>query len=385
MRVGSLCTGYGGIEMALALAGERPDLRWIAETNPGLAAMHAVPNLGDVRLIEWDQVEPVDLMTMGVPCQPVSAAGRRRGESDERWLWPHAARGIAEMNPVRVLFENVRNLVSIQKGELWAGILEDLATLGYDVRWLTIGACRVGMAHHRHRLFALATRAPYGRPADPATRVEVAECGLKAPLVGLPSPAARDGDKRRGDEGTHEYWRKRAEVRNNGMPLGAAVALLPTPQQRDGHNRGVPSEATATARFAAGRRNLDDGIALLPTPTQLMPTPRATDGVNGGPNQRGRKGDLAMPSAVQPERWGRFVEAVARQASILGVAPPEPTEPNRNGSPRLSPRFAEWLMAIPAGHVTSALGRNDALMAIGNGVCPPQCVAAWEILNQASA
>lgn len=347
MRIGSLCTGYGGIEMALALAGERPDLRWIAETNPGLAAMHAAPNLGDVRLIEWDQVEPVDLMTMGVPCQPVSAAGRQRGESDERWLWPHAARGIAEMAPVRVLFENVRNLVSIQKGELWTGILTDLAKLGYDVRWLTLGACRVGMAHHRHRLFALATRAPYGRAAHPATRIEVAECGLKAPLVGLPSPAARDGDKQRGGEGDHEYWRKRAETRSNGMPLGAAVALLPTPTQRDNTRHG-------------------GGIG---------------HGTTGGPNLR----TVAAWELTPPERWGRFIEAVARQASILGVAPPEPTEPNRNGSPRLSPRFAEWLMAIPAGHVTSALGRNDALMAIGNGVCPPQCVAAWEILNQASA
>jgi DNA (cytosine-5)-methyltransferase 1 len=369
MRIGSLCTGYGGIELGLTLAGERPDVQWIAETNTGLAALHSAPNLGDLRSVDWSAVEPVDLLTAGFPCQPVSAAGRQRGKADDRWLWPEVARAVGELAPVRVLLENVRNLISLHKGELWAGILADLAALGYDVRWLTLGACRVGMAHHRHRMFALATRAPANRPALPAQRLTVAECGLKAPLIGLPTPAARDGDGR--GEGDQEYWSKRAETRANGLPLGAAVALLPTPTERDNtrHGGGIGHGTT-------GGPNLRTVAAW-----ELMPTPRATDGVNGGPNQRGRRGDLAVPSAVQPERWGRFVDAVARQACILDREPPEPTEPNRNGAPRLSPAFAEWLMAIPAGHVTGTLGRNDALMAIGNGVCPPQCAAAWEILR----
>jgi hypothetical protein len=112
----------------------------------------------------------------------------------------------------------------------------------------------------------------------------------------------------------------------------------------------------------------------------LLPTPRATDGVNGGPGQRGSAGDLAMPSAVQPEHWGRFAAAVARHAAIFGP-PPAPTEPNRNGAPRLAPAFAEWLMCVPAGHVTDALPRSPALKAIGNGVCPPQLAAAWKILT----
>ncbi len=86
-----------------------------------------------------------------------------------------------------------------------------------------------------------------------------------------------------------------------------------------------------------------------------------------------------MPSAVQPEHWGRFAAAVARHAAIFGP-PPAPTEPNRNGAPRLAPAFAEWLMVIPAGHVTARLPRAAALKAIGNGVCPPQLAQAWRYL-----
>ena len=87
-----------------------------------------------------------------------------------------------------------------------------------------------------------------------------------------------------------------------------------------------------------------------------------------------------MPSAVQPEHWGRFAEAVARHESLYGPAP-APTEPNRNGAPRLAPAFAEWLMCLPAGRVTAKLDRVPALRAIGNGVCPPQLAAAWELLT----
>jgi hypothetical protein len=52
-----------------------------------------------------------------------------------------------------------------------------------------------------------------------------------------------------------------------------------------------------------------------------------------------------------------------------------------DGAPRLAPAFAEWLMCLPAGHVTAKLARVPALRAIGNGVCPPQLAAAWGLLH----
>ena len=152
MRVGSLCTGYGGIELGLALAGVAVELQWVAEVDPALAVLHGeTPNLGDISRVRWDEVAPIDLLTAGFPCQPVSAAGRQLGDADVRWLWPHVRAAVAELQPTHVLIENVRNLVSTKDGRLWAGILDDLAALGYGVRWLTLGACHVGAAHHRHR------------------------------------------------------------------------------------------------------------------------------------------------------------------------------------------------------------------------------------------
>lgn len=327
MRIGSLCTGYGGIEMGLAVAGVSVDLRWCAETEGALDKLHTVPNLGDITVVDWSAVEPVDLLVGGIPCQPTSAAGRQLGDADPRWLWPATRVALAALNPRGFLLENVRGLVSYDKGRLFDGIVADLLALGYGVRWLTLGACAVGMAHHRHRVFLLAVRG-----MTSAVRLDVPECGQRGTI--LPTPTARDG--RGGGGGGADYWQARSAVRTNGMPLDAVAGLLPTP--------------------------------------------RASDGVGSGPNQRGRKGDLAMPSAVQPGRWGQFATAVQRQADALGTLPPEPTEPNRNGNPRLRPAFVEWLMGLPAGHVTDHLDRNAALRALGNGVVPQQLAAAWRHL-----
>ena len=60
---------------------------------------------------------------------------------------------------------------------------------------------------------------------------------------------------------------------------------------------------------------------------------------------------------------------------------PAPTEPNLNGRPRLNAAFAEWMMGLPAGHVTGVdIPRTAQLKAIGNGVCPQQAAAALEQL-----
>lgn len=62
---------------------------------------------------------------------------------------------------------------------------------------------------------------------------------------------------------------------------------------------------------------------------------------------------------------------------------PAPTEPNKNGNPRLSAAFSEWLMGWPEGWVTDpaiGISRNDQLRIVGNGVCPQQATAALRML-----
>lgn len=76
--------------------------------------------------------------------------------------------------------------------------------------------------------------------------------------------------------------------------------------------------------------------------------------------------------------WGPYEPAIRRWEHVLGRPAPEPTDIGARGARVLSPRFSEWLMGLPAGHVTSVAGlsRNDQLIALGNGVVPQQAAAA---------
>jgi DNA (cytosine-5)-methyltransferase 1 len=79
--------------------------------------------------------------------------------------------------------------------------------------------------------------------------------------------------------------------------------------------------------------------------------------------------------------WGAYGPAVARWERLTRPAP-SPTERGRNGQPRLSPAFVEWLMGLPTGWVTDVPGltRNEQLKALGNGVVPQQAAHALRLL-----
>src|SRR5690606_5671077 len=81
--IGALFVGYGGLEMAVQeVLGASP--AWVSEIEPGPSRILAkrcpgVPNLGDVTAVDWADVELVDIITGGSPCQDLSHAGRRAG------------------------------------------------------------------------------------------------------------------------------------------------------------------------------------------------------------------------------------------------------------------------------------------------------------------
>jgi DNA (cytosine-5)-methyltransferase 1 len=109
------------------------------------------------------------LLGGGFPCQPVSVAGRRKAQSDERWLWPEVARVVGELGPRLVVLENVRGLLSAGTpyGSAFAEVVGDLARLGYGSRWGVVRASDVGAPHQRARWFLVADREKVGwRPGD---------------------------------------------------------------------------------------------------------------------------------------------------------------------------------------------------------------------------
>ena len=158
-HIGSLCTGYGGLDLAVEMVlGGR--LAWYAETDRHAKTVLAhhwphVPNLGDIRTVDWSQVEPVDIITAGFPCQDISNAGKRAGiTGPQSSVWNAVADAVRALRPPYVYVENVAALTRRGLDVVHA----DLAEIGYDTRWLCLRASDIGAAHRRDRLFLLAVR-----------------------------------------------------------------------------------------------------------------------------------------------------------------------------------------------------------------------------------
>jgi DNA (cytosine-5)-methyltransferase 1 len=111
-----------------------------------------LPNLGDLRKVNWSAVEPIDILTAGYPCQPFSNAGQRKGLNDPRHMWPDIKQIISKLRPSIIVLENVRGHLSLGFKE----VLQDLTKIGYDAKWTIVRASDVGAPHRRERLFILA-------------------------------------------------------------------------------------------------------------------------------------------------------------------------------------------------------------------------------------
>ena len=155
MKIGSLCTGYGGLDMAVEAYFDA-EMVWCAENDKQASQLIAQrfnkPNLGDIKKIDWASIEPIDILTAGYPCQPFSHAGYRKGENDERHIWPFILKGISILRPKIIVLENVRGHLSLGFKE----VLGDLAQNGYDAKWCVVRASDVGAPHQRARLFIIA-------------------------------------------------------------------------------------------------------------------------------------------------------------------------------------------------------------------------------------
>jgi DNA (cytosine-5)-methyltransferase 1 len=302
------------------------------------------PNLGDITAMDWATVEPVDVVTLGFPCTDVSSAGQRAGiRPDTRsGLWNHGAYAISVLRPRLVVIENVRGLSS--------------APAHSDVEpcpWC------LGDGPNQHALRALG-----------AVLGDLAELGYDAVWCGL----------RAADVGAcHGRFRfvilaAPADASGPGWQLGESFDVGEHRGEEDGGRQAEP-----------GRRDRVTAAAAEP----LLPTPRATDGAKGGPNQRGSKGgnwslegagaDLAAELAVD---WGIYEPAIRRHERWLGRPVPFPTITGARGGKKLNPQLSEWMMGWPAGWVTDVPGLtpNDALQVCGNGVVPQQMAAAVKYL-----
>lgn len=155
IKIGSLCTGYGGLDLAVE-AHFQAETVWCAEfdkyASQVIKAHFDMPNYGDIKAINWAEVEPIDILTAGYPCQPFSHAGYRKGTDDARHIFPYILEAISILRPSWVILENVRGHLTLGLKD----VLQGLAEQGYDAKWQIVRASDVGAPHQRARLFIIA-------------------------------------------------------------------------------------------------------------------------------------------------------------------------------------------------------------------------------------
>lgn len=354
LRVGSLFSGYGGLDLAVEEVFNARTI-WFSEINEPVARVFShhwpdVPNLGDITAIDWSTVPPVDILCGGFPCQDVSTVGKMAGlkPGTRSGLWSHMAAAIEALQPEWVVIENVRGLLSASairtnlegddderrnpgdatpysatprsmEPDPWhlgetatrplraaGAVLGDLADLRYDAQWIGLPASAIGAPHPRYRIFILAHRT-------------------------LPNPTRIGRLTWRGESAT-----------------GESAA---------GHDRSQPSDH--------------------------RPCPPRGGRLSTGRGNR----EFVEPDRATLRRWGRYAQAIVRWEQITGYPAPPPAILSSNLGPRPEPTFVEWLMGLPLGWVTTSrtgLTANQQIFALGNGVMPAQANSALRTLIQAT-
>ncbi len=434
MKVGSLFTGYGGLDIAVG-----GDLAWYAEIEPAACQVLAyhypnVPNLGDITKIDWSEVEPVDVITGGYPCQPFSHAGNRKGKNDVRHLWPNVLDAIRAIRPRYAILENVSGHLTLG----FADVLADLAEIGWSCEWGTFRASDVGAPHRRERIFIIAhtnserSQGHNGRDKETPTRgygldqqrigapAADASCerhgirersrrlermGSQAEVSGWETSTARqefgagsvddaaDADNEIGcdpqerlctkplsgsdcsaDTESNEQ-REPAELDGLRPELGNGFDARSVRLEQNGQD-AADAESKGLQRREPAAKDYEEKLAGRRTTPQRNCDAADTKGARASKHDSGLREISAGSGDGSRTEWGKYAPAIRRWESVLERNAPDPVV-MRSDKRRLNPRFVEWMMGLPDGWVTGhGLSAAKELKMLGNGVVPQQAHAA---------
>ena len=162
LRMLSLCSGIGGIEIAAGWTGGIKVVGQIEKNRfcqavlrkqfPGISLIESLEEVAHDAFDIAAAFGPVDLVAGGIPCQPFSLAGERLGTEDDRHLWPSAFTIIKKANPTWVVIENVTGFIDLALDL----VQTDLESAEYEVRAYVLPACAIGAPHRRERIFIVA-------------------------------------------------------------------------------------------------------------------------------------------------------------------------------------------------------------------------------------
>ncbi len=360
-RVLSLCTGGGGLDQGVRLA--CPAARTVCYVEReawAVAHLAAAMEAGWLdRAPVWSDLATfdgrpwrgaVDLVVAGLPCQPFSCAGKRRGNDDERAIWPEFCRIVDECAPALVFLENVPAFVT---GAFFRPVGERLSELGYTVEDpLFLAAEDLGGTHRRQRVWILAHREcaelrlqpGWGSWQGGAEATEPGDAG-----EGAADPSSNGGQRRGLPAGPRTGWQGATQPDGTGEelgdPLGPGLEGR-TQQPADEGEQRSPAERAGGEQLAQPPCELRDG------------------GGDAGPRWRGEppddSGELAIAQGVCGEDGTTEGERPGRPPGG-GIAV---VHPQRRGGNGLHERDAP-------GHPAADPPRAGPRGAVGAPLWPP--------------
>jgi len=389
MRVGSLFSGIGGLDLAVEAATGGHTVWQVEQSEPcrQVLARHwpEAERFDDVRTVGAHNLEPVDILIGGFPCQDLSCAGSRKGLKGERsGLFFEFARIANELQPAMVIVENVPGLLKHR------GLVDQtFANAGYRTTWARCYASSAGAPHLRRRVFLVAKREGSAAFTLQADMLDLP----KTPAATWPTPTA----SRANESETVESWLARRDrvaqySRPLSPPLGLAVRMSwPTPTCGDAKasgSRSLPSSEAHAGTSLTDAVRPDRSKATWPTPAARDYRSGSHRSDNLHPN---REGSFQLPEVLRgrlnsdwvetlmglPVGWTLTAGSSQRSEAIALLNEPRwPADKDQDQLPWEPSRLEDG---------PPVRGRPARMIALGNAVVPQQALLALDHLLSTEA
>jgi len=159
LKVLDLFSGIGGFSLGLESVGYFETIAFVEKDKFCQKVLRknfpGIPIEDEIRNVKGDRYK-AEVITAGFPCQPFSVAGKRKGTTDDRYLWDEMLRVITEVKPRWVVGENVQGIINIDNGLVLRQVQTDLETQGFQVQCFLIPASGIGAWHKRNRVWIIA-------------------------------------------------------------------------------------------------------------------------------------------------------------------------------------------------------------------------------------
>jgi DNA (cytosine-5)-methyltransferase 1 len=363
LRAVELFAGIGGFRLAADALGL--ETVWANDISP-LACQVYRDRFGSEELRQGDfasfrdELPPHDFLTGGFPCQPFSSAGKKEGIRDARGtLFQHIVDVLNAHRPRHFVLENVKRLLTMERGAHFATILGALARLDYVVEWRLLNAMHFGLAQNRQRVFLLGTRIDHdAEPHTPGTAF--ARLAESADFADPETVAAAIAEPAR----WRPIERHKARFETWGMArFGQFFAAEPA-----GFSQAQPLVTLQSVLENAVAPEFDFTEATSKWIDRNTPVNRFVQGVEILSNQRGGA------------RMGYTIFGTAGVAPTLTSTTSRHYERYKSGDRyrRLTPTEYARLQGFPDDHCR-AVSAYESYALYGNAVPPP--MARWAIAS----